>query len=264
MNKRTNSNNILALVEKPKQKKHRKPRVQLEDSVKLPVHVALLKVHTCITMIALALKNAVGGCDDTETCSKFRDLKIKSPAQHSTISSMLRNVTRKVFGTFMPKLPFRSYDPAVIASTSGVVTLVVTLETSVLAGFGYWGTIFDEYHPTGPFTITYFPTFSAGPALVAGVIDYVDSTALSSKSAAMIYDTVKVFSASFTGGNEQRIHWNGHLSGIPDMTWLDTSNTGQDFAYWKSFAFAATSGSQTYGYLWFEDVWIEFRQQAGA
>jgi hypothetical protein len=214
-------------------------------------------------MIANTIKGVVGGFGDQDTWDKFRALKISSPVQHQATSSVLRNMTRKVFGTYMPKLPFKSYQPAAVSSTTGVIVTVVSLQSSVLAGFGYYASIFDEYRPIGPFRALFYPTFVSSVQLLVGVIDYVDSTPLSSSASGMLFDTARVFAAVYGGGRVEPTVWPGHLLGIPDLTWLDTSVTSTNFAHWKAYAFAATSGSQTYGYLWFEDVMIEFRQQAG-
>jgi len=253
-------------IEKSRKKhKKKKRRSEMESSLpKLPMHVALLKFQTSQSLIANTLKGVVGGFNDEETCTKFRALKSQSPSQYLTVATALRNMVRKIFGAYMPTLPFKSYSAAAVTSTTGIVVTVVTLEASVLAGFGYYGSIFDEYRPTGPFRILFYPTFVSSVQLLVGVIDYIDATALSSAAAGMLYDTAKVFAAVYGGGRTKPTEWKGHLLGIPDLTWLDTSTTTTDFAYWKAYAFANTSGSNTYGYLWFDDVSIEFRQQAGA
>jgi len=243
-------------------KRHRKNRRGFQESVlpTLPGHVPLLRFQTCLQMIALTLKGIVGGKTDEDTMFKFRQLKTNNSPQFQTTSATLRNLVRKVYGTYMPKLPFRSYDPAVLTVAAGVLNTVVTLESSILAGFGYYASIFDEYRPGGKFRVKY-GVVTAGVMYAVGVIDYADATALATTAEGMLYDTAKVFLLCNSVITKDSVtEWEGHLMGQPDFAWLATNVTSTDFAYWKVYGVYNLTNTIV-GILWFEDVMIEFRQQ---
>jgi len=209
----------------------------------------------------------VGTGSIEEMIGRFTALKTTDSPKYSMTRSLFRNMSRDVFGTWMPSIKFRSAAGTAIASVTGILTTVVRLRPADLCYFNAFSGIFDEFRFKGQISGTFRPSYDPGSSgntwsFAVGVIDLVDSTVLASTSGALMYDTAQIFALGVARAGPVHTEWHTRLLGQPDLIWLDTSVQSTDVAWFKTYNYANIAGSLTYGYYeWHAE--IEFRQLYG-
>jgi len=217
-------------------------------------------------MVMNYLCGVVGSGSPEEIMGRFKDLKVSDPSKFNTTRSLFRNMSRDVFGTWMPTIKFHS-SPAAISSVTGVMATVVQLRASSLAYFNSFSGLFDEYRMKGPIEAVYRPTYVPnvnGPnhGFGVGAVDFVDSTAMASTAGALMYDTAEIFPTTLPNSGTNITTWHTKLLGQPDLLWIDTGVQSTDFCWFKVYNWANNGGSVTWGYHeWIAEV--EFRQLYG-
>jgi len=152
----------------------------------------------------------------------------------------------------------------IVLVTSSIYSTVFVIEGANLGNFSDFTAIFDEYRVIEG-EVWYMQkgvdcTQTAGTARVGSghgcaVIDYDDSTALASDSAAALYDTRKFLnfvanSVSVCDLEKHKVVWPLKFEKLPDEEWTDSATSTTDFAYWKPYIVAAeTNVGGTYGVL---------------
>jgi hypothetical protein len=206
---------------------------------------------------------------DFELTTKFAQIKDKNKDLHANYKKLLREMAHNVFGVWQPKIVMKSADNTyggVRVQTDVASQLVnsIAIQANLLASIASLWAIFDEYRPAGPFRVFYTPGDTSTSRLYGiGVLDYSNSSTLTTVAEAMSYDTKKIFDLSpYHTVRSGYAEWCGHVTGIPDMTWI-TTGTDVTIAWWKTFSFnvgdSSWSISATYGWLNYE-MEIEFRQ----
>lgn len=176
---------------------------------------------------------------------------------------MYRDVFYK--GTQNPVLRLHTTQNQLASSGAGVINTVQFLSLGQILGFGDWNNVFDEYrfirarfeyipYSKGalmPITTTTFALM----APIVGMVDYEDSTALTSFASGLGYQTAKVFAPN------ERCVWDVDLDWSPDTDWTSSQTTGTVFASVKFYGNNLTF-SQAYGalYGWID---VQFRQAYG-
>lgn len=248
---------------KKDKKKHKKKKN--ENLQKGVVSQKLMTFHlACLNM----LSNVVGNGTPEEVFSRFQGLRSGDTKKFETMRSMFRNMSKDIFGTWMPKIKFHSTSTN-IACVTGVLTSVMRLRAGDLAYFTSLAGVFDEYRFAGPVEVNYRPTYEVATTgniwpYGIGVIDLVDSTVLASIGGSLFYDTAKIFLLAMPRASEGApvVTWKTRLLGQPDLAWLDTAATTTDVAWFKTYNYLNVSGSVTFGATeWV--VEIEFRQLYG-
>jgi hypothetical protein len=224
------------------------------------------KPMTVFHGVVMNYLSSMFGPDSSEALiGKFRALKEIEPSKFNSTRSLFRNMSKDVFGTWMPKIKFYT-TPNAVTPTAGILTTVNRLRAADLAYFNSFSGIFDEYRFSGPvrafFRSTYAPTAAASSiAYGTGAVDLVDGTAMASVAGALMYDTAKIFPLNNPYRHPEEV-WDTRLLGQPDLIWEDTSVQNVDVAWWKVYNFANLTGAVTYGYVNWEAE-IEFRQLYG-
>ena len=206
---------------------------------------------------------------DSELVEKFGSLKSLNPDMYKTYLSLMREMTRNIFGVWQPKILLKSADDTnggtpVVTNVGSTLVNVLSVQSSACASISLLWAIFDEYRAVGPFRCFFTPADTSTSRLYGvGVIDYSNNSNLASVSEAMSYDTMKIFDiVPYHFVDAGIAKWNGRVIGIPDLTWV-TTGTNIVWAYWKTYSFNAADASwgisTTYGWWTFE-VEVEFRQ----
>jgi len=228
-------------------------------------HQRLMTFHlACLNM----LTSVVGNGSPEEVFHRFSSMKTGDVDKFTSFRSLFRNMSKDIFGTWMPKIKFHSTSTS-IAGVTGVLNTVVRLRAADLAYFSSLAGIFDEFQFAGPIELLFRPTFEIATTgniwpYAIGVIDLVDSTALASIGGALFYDTSKIFLLAMprASGGDPIVRWDTRLLGQPDLAWMDTGVTTTDVAWFKTYNYLNVSGSNTYGAVeWI--CQIQFRQLYG-
>jgi hypothetical protein len=196
----------------------------------------------------------------------LRERKLSlSKLQLTDYQNFIREMSSFLWGTQEPRLRLPSV-ATTISIASGIIhdelglgfgTLNVTL-ISDLAG------IFDEVKVIeGACHYVAEVTSGTGSLVhkVVGVIDYESNTSLSSFANGLSYDTHKVFSYASIPGDNARCEWHFKSQGIPDLSWIPTTDTSSMVAYWKTYIRATDSGSSAMGFFYYTCT-CDFRQVA--
>jgi len=180
-----------------------------------------------------------------------------------------RTMVRSTFGAQIVDFKMHSTLIAVNSVTS-ILNSVTGISFQGLANYSDLAAVFDEYQFTRNGEIVYYPNtqnFNAatGPSTVPmaiGVIDYDDSSILSSVGNALSYDTARILalSPSYDSSDALRcaVRWPLVFIGQPDMVWTTTA-TNNVVAWLKIYAYNTVAASLTYGYNVFT-VRMRFRQ----
>jgi len=234
----------------------------------IPRELPKNKILVFLQMFHSHLATIVGSDEPDIMVSKFKSLKDSSPQKYSASRSLFTNMSKDIFGTWMPRVKFNGTTFSV-TSVTGILATVVRLRPSELSYFTSFAGIFDEFRFEGPIVATYRPSYeiaSTGDGAwswAVGVIDFVDSSALASTAGALMFDTAKIFLLPMSrGSNRDETNWHTKLIGQPDLIWRDTGDTTTDVAWWKSYNYVSISGSHTYGVVAWTTT-IEFRQTYG-
>lgn len=188
----------------------------------------------------------------------------------SRTRSMLSN---EIFGTYEPTFKLNTAPYTVTTGVGGVLVFYFSLSFSIMADYTALVALFDEYQFVGPFEIIFRPTLK--PAnntsynMFVGVLDYTDSVALSSTTAALAYDTAQVVVADpyLTSVKPQSecsgtCTWNGMVQGQPDKIWQSTT-LSNSVAYWKTYAYTTVLPSSTNLGMVNAHAYLRFRQLGG-
>lgn len=163
-------------------------------------------------------------------------------------------------------LSLRMYSAALSVSSSAGSIISTTFQFT-FANFTDYSSVtllFDEYRPVRA-RIYYNSAFAGSnvnSGILVGAIDYDDTTALSSYTAALSYDTHKIFCAAGAGNpNVTQTSWDIPFDGGPDTDWLTTASASVAFATFKLYGDSSfgTGISATYGML-HADCDFQFRQ----
>lgn len=247
---------------KHKKSKRREQHVALLTGVQ---HHKLMTFHlACLNM----LTPVVGSGSPEEVFSRFQAMKTGDEKKFGNLRTLFRNMSKDIFGTWMPKIKFHSTSTA-IAGVTGVLNTVVRLRAADLAYFSSLAGIFDEFQFAGPVEALYRPAYEVATTgniwpYAIGVIDLVDATALASIGGSLFYDTAKIFLLAMPRASDGApiVHWETRLIGQPDLLWMDTGTTSTDVAWFKTYNYYNVSGSLTYGVVeWI--CMIQFRQLYG-
>lgn len=237
---------------------------QMQGQVpKEPAFKRLLAFHS---MVVNYLGPMVGGNSPDEIMSRFQILKVQQPKKFDDTRALFRNMSKTMFGTWVPKIKFHGA-AQIVASAAGVITASNRLRAADLDYFASFSGIFDEYRFAGPIEAIYRPGYTQNvggqyQAWGVGVIDFVDGTALASTAGALMFDTAQIFPLTVPNSGPVDSRWKSKLMGIPDLTWYDTSVGTTDVAWFKVYAYFNTGGTVNWGYQeWV--VEIEFRQLYG-
>lgn len=211
------------------------------------------------------------------------NLKENDPIIYKFYRNLMSQMVFAMFGTKMPTIKFTTYASNTInlgvdfTSTTGAIAFVMPLSASLLAGFGLFAAIFDEYIPTGPFWYTYYPRIlgatgyptsntpaANGVAWAIGMLDYIDmSTAISQIPIGIFADTHKVFPLNPNGNTKHNgiVEWHGKFLGVPDLTWLNVTVISTNFVAFKAIQAQNVYGTGTiyWGYVT-AGMEITFRQ----
>jgi len=254
---------VVAHKGKGKKQKHRKQHKEM-----LQKGVVLQKLMTFHLACLNMLTSVVGSGSPEEVLSRFQSMKSGDSQKFGTMRTMFRNMSKDIFGTWMPKLKFHTTTTS-IAGVTGVLTSVMRLRASDLAYFNSLSGIFDEYRFSGPVKVNYRATYEIASTgniwpYAIGVIDFVDSTVLASIAGALFFDTEQIFLLAMPRASEGSpiVTWKTKLIGQPDLVWLDTGVQSVDVAWFKTYNYLNVTGSLTYGAAeWVAEV--EFRQLYG-
>ena len=203
--------------------------------------VVLQKLMTFHLACLNMLTSVVGSGSPEEVFSRFQTLKSGDVQKFGTLRNMFRNMSKDIFGTWMPKIKFHTTSTA-IAGVTGVLTTVVRLRAADLAYFSSLAGIFDEFRYAGPVKVNYRPTYEIASTgtiwpYAIGVIDFVDATVLASIGGALFYDTEQIFLLAMPRAShgDPITTWHTRLLGQPDLVWMDTGVTTTDVAWFKTY-----------------------------
>jgi hypothetical protein len=171
----------------------------------------------------------------------------------------VRSLTREIFGGIqMPVIDVAS-DIALIVGVAGVIAPAVEYKWGSAIDQGSWAQVFDEVKVgVGKFMI--YPIFTdAATDLTIFCIDYDNATALASSAAALAYDTREVYNNESVASplpNSRAILPVFPL-GIPDKSWIDTTDTTTVVAYLKGYGTTTTTAATFRTYFLMK---VKFRQ----
>jgi len=174
-------------------------------------------------------------------------------------------LVHSLFGTLEPVVPIKLI-PQAFSLSGGLVIPTYAIEYSAVHDNAAWSTLFDEYKLMHGW-VRYEPQWqqsygsaAGGPLYLGiGVIDYDDSTALTTMASANGYDTAKWFPLSPIEYHTET--WEFFSQGQPDLEWTDSS-TNKQIGWWKGLSdqspFPYTSA---YGRV-HGKIYVQFRQLA--
>lgn len=202
-----------------------------------------------------------------QLCDSMDNQRIADPKSRqrflppSTLANF-RSMARTILGVQEPIIRLRS-GLSSNSSSSGVFNPVVSISWFGSNYYQYWAELFDEYQIIYA-RVHAFPAYNNNSTdglnrYYVGVIDYDDSSPLSSISGSLLYDTSKVVSG--VQSTPQPETWEVRPVGIPDLTWTATS-TDRTVAYWKAYNFAGIGGSVAICQLYYE-YQVRLRQSVG-
>jgi hypothetical protein len=185
-----------------------------------------------------------------------------SRAQDGELASFIREMSTFLFGTQEPRLRLPSTG-VTISIASGIIHDELgigwgNINSAILSDLAG---LFDEVKVIEGVFHYVSERIAAADALIhkcVGVIDYETNTSLANFANGLSYDTHKVFSYDIVP-SESRCEWHWKSQGIPDLSWIPTSDTSTMVAYWKSYIRSTDSGSVGVGFTYFTAT-CDFRQ----
>ncbi len=200
-----------------------------------------------------------------KVCKAFHPEGLQGMAISST-AKQFRGHIRNVLGTQQPVITCRT--GMTTLTTSGTnLTQVVAMDVSGTAGWSSFAALFDEYRVRRArlHVIPLYQSYGASATALAAlpvicVIDYDDSTALASLTAALQYDTHKIMYL----GDADTCTMDSKPAcpeGQPDLAWVTTASPVSVF-WWKFWSITnLVPATAAVGYCFIEFD-IEFRQLA--
>jgi hypothetical protein len=173
------------------------------------------------------------------------------------MKAVIRRMAREVFGTQEPVIRVRG---ALVNQTGsgGAYVPVVSYYWGGVIDQASWAAVFDEVKVLDG-VVNILPIEDAATNLVFWAVDYDNATALGSEDAALAYDTHQIW-------NGLTIYWRPrdhirmaiHPQGIPDKSWIDTTDTTTVSAYVKGYA--TTSAMSIVWFRTYFEMNVKFRQ----
>jgi hypothetical protein len=166
-------------------------------------------------------------------------------------------------GTQNPTISMTS-DFAPLTTTAGnILNQVVALQATGCANYAIFANVFDEVraihivvHLCTTFVAGYNTATNGG--ISCGVVDYVDSTALTTTAAILEFDNKKI--VPILTSVPKMFKWEVHLEHLNDSSWVDTA-TNVTPAYLKFYSTTINGAStQVVGYVWYEMV-FQYRSE---
>ncbi len=187
--------------------------------------------------------------------ARSKGIKLNNPTVEQRL--FVRRLSKEVFGgTQEPVITVRSPFNALTTAAGGNLATVVSYYWGGAIDQSNWAAVFDEVKVlTGYFEIWPESSFTAR---VVFVIDYDDSTALGSYTAALAYDTHIVYNPCGTIRPRDHCRLSVVPKGIPDKQWLDTGDTTTVSAYLKCWSTDAAMTTKRYDATFTMEV--KFRQ----
>jgi hypothetical protein len=171
----------------------------------------------------------------------------------------VRTLAREIFGGVqMPVINVAS-DFTLIVGVAGVIAPAVSYKWGSAIDQGSWAQVFDEVKVGIGKFIVYPQLEDANTSLTVFCIDYDDAAVLASSAAALAYDSRQVLNNK-TGVSPLP---NSHALlpvtplGIPDKSWIDTTDTTTVVAYLKGYGLTTTTAVTFSTYFLMK---VKFRQ----
>jgi hypothetical protein len=195
---------------------------------------------------------------------QFRLGLLNNPSRE-VFNTQKRAIIQQMLGTQEPKvkLHFSSVDVN-NSSTLGIVK-TVSVKWSQVMDYSSWSALFDEVRPLEGLCVyrgTYLlsSSTSGGVPVLVGVIDYADSTDLSTFDQGLAFETAKVFSAA-AGSMLPEVEWPFYVQGPPDINWLSVTDTSTTWLWWKcvnkQLGGVTVNGGVA---VWYGHIILQFRQ----
>jgi hypothetical protein len=179
-----------------------------------------------------------------------------------------RGIVSSVFGAQIIKLKMHSILSPVTTSVGGILTSVLGMAYNGFANQSALAAAFDEVRfTTSRNKFIYYPQLVAAGSnsnlLAVAVLDYDDSSPLSSTNNALQYDTARMVNMGCVprsaNAEESSVKWEVDLMGQPDLVWASTQNYTSGVAYLKFYNVSSLASSTTFGYVMYVCE-MEFRQ----
>jgi hypothetical protein len=184
----------------------------------------------------------------------------RSSETNTETRNLLRRLAREVFGgTQEPVVRVRGTLTQLLTNAGGTAfTPAMTYNWGTAIDQASWAQCFDEVKVlSGDFKI--YPLTVTEIGFIIFCVDYDNATVLASQDAALAYDTYQIWNQEVIYNNSKH-----HLrvpvvpQGIPDKSWIDTTDTTTVSAYLKGYAAAGVMATP-----WFDaffEMEVKFRQ----
>lgn len=274
----------------PKEKKKRTHKVsaqQVEHEIASQVDRRLLSITgKTSALISLEAKHNVSVTVSPKATKAFKLVFIKkvlsdklsgrgtikerlgkcSATELTNFKSFRRELTSFLFGTQEPELKLALQTGYMSSSGASLYIPVVSIGWPIVIDRSDWDDVFDEVkvlHGKWKFRalLPYASTTSGIVRVAVGVIDYNNNTAFSTFDEADAYDTKKHYYLEFLPGEKSQQSWTWKDQGIPDLSWIATTDTTTYVCFHKNIFFGAGTvlTSTNYG-LGHGHAFVRFRQ----
>jgi len=218
------------------------------------------KLRVCLSVLDQKLKGK----------GTLRDrMKLAPASELAQFNNFRRELTRFIFGTQEPELKLRMTIASLDTGVGATVDASIPLGWVDVLDRGSWAAVFDEVKLLHG-AVAYWPNGTAPTnsnqydLLGVAAIDYDDATLPGTFDALNAYDTARwcyliiPFSGARSHVSEPVWHWRNQ--GIPDLQWINTTDTITICAWWKCKSKGGNGFiSASIGYVE-RDVFVRFRQ----